>query len=440
MHSHYIQQLYLSIPTSLVLVPLTCKSTMESIHGLFSPKDTIISRGGHVVDTEVLLTRSFDDLLNHRDCTWDWFLAFFRRTVLWISPGVFLATAFARNKRSFESFFPHKLTVEIQQANTSVVDTFYIHSGSTDYGEQVLSTCDFLIRLTPENTTSHFRLIKTGVPGAYFPLPAPIATLSRLMVESHGCFEEIELVNLILEEESLRLLATANPDLSMKIKHCTIPDAAGPAFIDCLQLDRGPTELVCCNLDVDADTLATALRGNHHLKSLSLFTILGNAWVRTIGPALAENLGLLKLIIPVALDNAWLSVCSSIQEHPTLMHLDISGGRARSMRWPRLSNEQKMLRTGALVDMVQVNTVLHTIYLDMDEIDSHIFHETIRPRLRENFYRSKLRTVSEAHGTLLRAKLLRHALVRVANYPELVQALLWENQEVAFAAYTRRRH
>jgi hypothetical protein len=409
---------------------------MENIHGLFSPKDTVISRGEHVVNTEVLLTRSFDDLLSHRDCTWEWFIAFVRRTVLWISPGVFLATGYARHRRSFEIFFPHKLTVEIHQAETSVVDTFYIHSGSTDYGEEVLSICNFLTRLIPENMISHFRLTRGK---GYFPLPAPIAALSRLMVESLRCLQEIELVNLTLEEDSLRLLATANPDLSMKIKHCTIPDTAGPAFVDCLHLDRGPTELVCCNLDVGADTLATALRGNHHLKCLSLFTILGNEWIRAIGPALAENLGLLKLVIPVALDNAWLSVCRSVREHPTLMHLDIGGGRARSMRWPRLSNEQKMLRTGALVDMLEVNNVLHTIYLDRDEIDSQIFHDTIRPHLRENFYRSKLHTVSEAHGTLLRAKLLRRALATVADCPDFVQTLLWENREVAFAECIRRR-
>jgi hypothetical protein len=414
---------------------------MESIHGLFSPKDTIIFRGGNVVITEVLLTRSFDDLLSHRDCTREWFLAFIRRTVLWISPGVFLASAFyARRRRSFEIFFRHKLTVEIQQAETSVVDTFYIHSGSTDNGEQVLSTCDFLTRLIPENTISRFRLTKTGIPGPYFALPAPITALSRLMVESLGCLQEIELANLILEEDSLRLLATANPGLSMKINHCTIPDAAGPAFIDCLQLDRGPTELVCCSHDVDTDTLATALRGNHHLKSLSLFTMMGNEWVQTIGPALAENLGLLKLVIPVALYNAWSSVCRSVREHPTLVHLDIGGGRARCMRWPLLSNEQKMLRTDALVDMLQVNTVVHTIYLDRDDIDSQILHYMIRPRLLENFYRSKLHTVSEANGTIFRAKLLRRALVTVANYPEFVQTLMWENREVAFAACIQGRH
>jgi hypothetical protein len=207
----------------------------KSIQGLFSPKDTIISRGGHVANTEVLLTGNFDDLLDHRDCSWDWFLAFVRRTVLWISPGVFLATAHTRHNSSSEIFFPHKLMVEIQQTETSVVDTFSIQSCSTDYGEQVLSTCDFLARLIPENTICLFRLTKTGIPGCSFPFPAPITALSRLMVESLGRLQEIELTNLILEEDLLRVLATAKPGLIMKIKHCAIPNAAGPAFIDCLQ-------------------------------------------------------------------------------------------------------------------------------------------------------------------------------------------------------------
>jgi hypothetical protein len=276
------------------------------------------------------------------------------------------------------------------------IDCFYIRSRNSrntpDDQEQVASTCDFIVLLMPRNTMNCLRF---DLSYPYFDItsrfPLPSATLSRLMVESHGHLRELEMAFIILEEEHLRLLATASPDLVMKLSFCNTPDAAGNAFIEWLQSNRGPTELVHC--EIDSTILATALRGNHHLKLLSFgdcYVDL-NAALHAIAPGLAENLGLVELDVtsedPVS-DGAWLSLFRSLRAHPTLTRLRLEDSRRST-----LTDEQKKSRTSALVDMLQVNTILSEISFCEHGMDAQIYQDAIRPRFRENFYRPKFHAV-----------------------------------------------
>jgi hypothetical protein len=330
------------------------------------------------------------------------------------------------------------IKIEMRQADTGRIDCFCIrsrNSRNTDEQEQVASTCDFIVLLMPTNTMNCLRF-DLSYPyldiTSRFPLPS--ATLSRLMVESHGHLRELEMAFIILEEEHLRLLATASPDLVMKLTFCTIPDAAGNAFIEWLQSNRGPTELYKCQ--INPTILATALRGNHHLKLLSFgdFYVDLDAELHAIAPGLAENLGLVELDVttedPPVSDGAWLSLFRSLRAHPTLTRLRLveDGGRST------VTDEQKKSRASAIVDMLQVNTILSEIPFWWHEMDAQIYQDAIRPRLRENFYRSKLHAVREARGTL-RAKLLCRALATVANYPELIHTLVAENREVVVETF-----
>jgi hypothetical protein len=410
---------------------------MENIEDLFI--DTGTPRHIYGVP-EVELTGSLDDLRLHGDCcTWDWFCAFTRDKIVRISPGVFIGTRTSLATYETYGLYPHQIIIETRQTDTGRIDRLDI---SYYDQEQVASTCDFLVLLMPRNTMNYFKLFYSTRSGLIFDrFSVPSATLSRLMVESHGNLRELEMEYLTLEEEQVHLLATASPNLDVKLCCCTIPDAAGNAFIECLQSNRGPTELYKCQ--IDAQILATALRGNHHLKCLWIFSIRGAEYFQTFAAALAENLGLVELNLfyfkPVS-DNVLFSLCRSLRAHPTLAHLDLSGGFPRQRLGPGpnpLTDEQKAYRTCAIVDMLQVNTVLHEILFLPDEMDAQIFQDAIQPRLRENFYRSKLHTVSEARGTL-RAKLLGRALATVANYPELVGTLVGENREVTFASFIRQ--
>jgi hypothetical protein len=357
---------------------------MENIEDLFTPTGTRLYRGEH--HDEVQLTGSLDGLRLHSDCTWDWLCAFSKGKIVRISPGVFISTNYLTMSEA--DGYRNCFMIEMRQADTGRIDCFHIQSRNTDDQEQVASTCDFIVLLMPRNTMNCLRFIHMwGI--SFYPLPS--ATLSRLMVESHGHLRELEMEGIILEEEHLRLLATASPDLVMKLTFCTIPDAAGDAFIECLQSNRGPTELVHC--EINPTILATALRGNHHLKLLSFgdcYVDL-NAALHAIAPGLAENLGLVELDVtsedPVS-DGAWLSLFRSLRAHPTLTRLRLEDSRRST-----LTDEQKKSRTSALVDMLQVNTILSEIPFCEHGMDAQIYQDAIRPRFRENFYRPKFHAV-----------------------------------------------
>jgi hypothetical protein len=413
---------------------------MENIEDLFTPTETRLYRGEH--DEVVELTGSLDDLRLHSECTWDWFCALTKGKIVGISPGVFISTNYYVAMCKSDGYC-YCLKIEMRQADTGRIHFFYIHSRNRDDREQVASTCDFIVLLMPRNTMNCLRLTDTRHTSRF---PLPSATVSRLMVESqHGHLQELKMAHIKLEEEHLRLLATASPDLVMKLCFCTIPNVAGDAFIECLQNNRGPTELDKC--EIHPTILATALRGNHHLKVLCMRNYLPGSEIhstlRAIVPGLAENLGLVELSIillgggrtPVdapVYDEVVFSLFRSLRAHPTLASLLLNGRGRQAM-----PVEQKASRTSAIVDMLQVNTILREIPFWEPGMDAQIYQDAIQPRLRENLYRSKLHTVSEARGTL-RANLLGRALAAVANFPELVQTLVAENREVVVETFIRQ--
>jgi hypothetical protein len=119
-------------------------------------------------------------------------------------------------------------------------------------------TCDFCVRLlaTSKENGASIR----GSSNISVPISGP--SLSRFFQESQGNLQEFTLFNLVLNhEEQIGALATSElrPEMEVILHGCSLLDdpTCRVAFVECLQLDRGPTQLNGCN--IDCHVLAAAL-------------------------------------------------------------------------------------------------------------------------------------------------------------------------------------
>jgi hypothetical protein len=93
-----------------------------------------------------------------------------------------------------------------------------------------------------------------------------------------------------------------------------------------------------------------------------------------------------------------------------------------------LSDQQKANRTRALAEVMQTNTILHTIRLSVEERNEDIYMQSIQPHLEANLYRPRVFAVKkEADDRLFRQKILGRALSCVGSNPNLVWRFLSEN-------------
>jgi hypothetical protein len=214
----------------------------------------------------------------------------------------------------------------------------------------------------------------------------------------------------------------------------------------------GTTELTYC--DIDCSVLLDGLRGNSRLKSLTprlcdfrgvahqehLVIASGNPddldrQVLAIAGTLKVNTGLdvCDLTYSLLTDETWNAVCDSLKTHPTLQVL--------KLRWPMRPLEETRLaatvlksRIQALVDMLKVNTSIHTIRLSERDYSEH--ERAIIPYLETNRLRPRVRAIQKAYPTAYRAKVMGRALLAVRTDANSLWMLLSGTPEVAFPLRT----
>jgi hypothetical protein len=157
------------------------------------------------------------------------------------------------------------------------------------------------------------------------------------------------------ENHCLVLGAYSRPDLEIELKGCAFTGFGASALTEILRQNRGPTKLEFCEMDYSV--LADGLRGNSRLKSFRQDFIVGN--LATAG-ALRETKGLVNLDLSqdfAMSDETWSAVCDSLKTLPTLEVLNLS-------RDPPMTPDVIISRIQALVDMLKVNTSIHTIHVN----------------------------------------------------------------------------
>jgi hypothetical protein len=94
-----------------------------------------------------------------------------------------------------------------------------------------------------------------------------------------------------------------------------------------------------------------------------------------------------------------------------------------------LTDDQKTHRTRMLADMVQENTILHSIELSAYEREAKIYTEEISPYLETNLYRPRVVAIKKTSASPFREKVLGRALFCVKSNPNLVWMFLSENMD-----------
>jgi hypothetical protein len=157
---------------------------------------------------------------------------------------------------------------------------------------------------------------------------------------------------------------------------------------------------------------------------LKLELLHGDTGHSVIFRALANNRSLMHLDL-----HHLLILCQSLQAHPSVIILDLIGGRNV------LADERKAHRTRAIADIMQQNTVLHTIALLEREWEPQIYAEEILPHLETNLYRPRVLAVKKTTERPFREKVLGRALDSGKCSPNLVWMFLSENVD----AFVRSR-
>jgi hypothetical protein len=262
------------------------------------------------------------------------------------------------------------------------------------------------------------------------------------------------------EDHCCRALgAYSKPGLEISLASCTITDAGASALAEVLGRNQGPTKLDGCH--IDNFVLANGLRGNSRLKCLKLHLPdfrdgtdnddgdVGNRELLAIASALRENEGLVDLDLnygPRVNDETWGAICDSLETHPTLEVLHL-----RCIRWGRCffavpapsvptSRIQAPLvptsRIQALLDMMKVNTSIHTMHLDACYSQHELYCGSVIPYLETNRLRPRLLAIQQARPISYRAKVFGQALLATRTDANSLWMLLSGNAEVVFLATT----
>jgi hypothetical protein len=142
---------------------------------------------------------------------------------------------------------------------------------------------------------------------------------------------------------------------------------------------------------IDTRRLADALRANNNVTTLALNGRCSDEDRLVLAQALADNVGLVTLNLNLSWGRI-TALWQSVARHPKLEKLDLP--QCRIFR-DSPTYAQKTLRVQAVVDVLRVNTVIHTIGLYRDNFDEEILDSTVYPLLLANMYRPRVGAITE---------------------------------------------
>jgi hypothetical protein len=241
-----------------------------------------------------------------------------------------------------------------------------------------------------------------------------------------------------MDEHNCRVLgAYSRPDLEIALTECVITRSGASALAEVLGRNQGPAKLLRCA--IDAFVLADGLRGNSRLKSFSQGFSgnrnVGNQKVVAIACALRENRGLIELELRSHYSNindeTWGTVCDSLKTHPTLEVLKFIRRGVQTMTQDVITS-----RTQAIVDMMRVNTSIHTIHTNLCYEEHEMYRGSVIPYLETNRLRPRVLAIQKARPIVYRAKVLGRALLATRANANKFWMLLSGNPEVAFPSRT----
>jgi hypothetical protein len=298
--------------------------------------------------------------------------------------------------------------------------------------EHLLEIVDVVVRLLAASIV-HSVIIDNWSGRDYISINA---TRLAYLMEQCQSLKLLTLKDLNMDEANCRVLdAYSRPDLDIVLSGCAITDTGAITLAEVLGRNEGPTKLHRCR--INNLLLVDGLRGNSRLKILRpSFSNLsnrpddGNRELLAIAGALRENKGLVDLNLSWGLrvnDDTWKAICASLETHPTLEVLHL---------YPTSVPAEILFQIQALVDMMKVNTSIHTILMDPRYSQHELYRESVIPYLETNRFRPRLLAIQQTRPIPYRAKVLGRALLSTRTNTNHFWMLLSGNAEVAFPSST----
>jgi hypothetical protein len=271
-------------------------------------------------------------------------------------------------------------------------------------------------------------------------------SLAYLMEHCHSSLKALTLIDLEMDDSHCRVLGGySRPDLDIVLFLCKLTSVKASVLAAILGRNQGPTELSLC--EIDYSVLANGLRGNSRLQSFRTSNYSSPAdsgrEALLIAGALRENKGLVSLRLHYGSDvndETWVAVCDSLKAHPTLEVFDFRAAKkfenTFELAEPSVFPAVIKSRVQVLLDMLKVNTSIHTLRLDSCYKVNEIFLESVIPYLETNRFRLRIRAIQKTHPTSYRAKVLGRALLAVRTDPNRFWMLLSGNAEVSLPSTT----
>jgi hypothetical protein len=302
--------------------------------------------------------------------------------------------------------------------------------------EHLLELCDVVLRLLAASVVHSVTL--GNALNSYDDADTLIIALTLAHLMEHcQSLKCLSLMNLEMDENHCRVLGGySRPGLEIVLISCKLNSAATSALVEVLGRNQGPTKLHFC--DIDSFVLADGLRGNSLLKSLrQAFSgdyNVGTRKVLAIADAVRENRGLVVLNLRCTFgvnDETWGAICDSFKTHPTLevfnLHSSAYVTRDLDVITPKVQT---------LVDMMKVNTSLHTIHVQSCYSQHELYRESVIPYLETNRFRPRLLAIQKTNPIEYRTKVLGEALLATRMDANSFWMMLSGNAEVAFPPRT----
>jgi hypothetical protein len=299
--------------------------------------------------------------------------------------------------------------------------------------EHLVEICDVVLQLLAASVV-HSVIVNlwpsNNRNGAWIKAP----TLAYLM-EHCQSLKVLKLRNLKMDANHCRALgAYSRLGLEIELTGCELTSAGARALAEVLGRNRGPTKLEWC--DIDYGVLANGLRGKSRLKYFRPHipdnSSVGNRQVVAIAAALRENQGLVTFELGsdnfIMNDETWGAVCDSLKSHPTLEVLDLIHGEHT------MAPDVITSRMQALLDMIKVNTSIHTLRVHYSYREHEMYQRSVIPYLETNRLRPRVLAIQKARPIAYRAKVLGRALLAARTDANSFWILLSGNAEVDFSS------
>jgi hypothetical protein len=393
--------------------------------------------------TEVKLAVPVEDFLSYR---WDWkdFRAFLTGGVtpkiMWITENTYLAI-FDENRNvfwldddgvtisggveaTFQETSGQKQTLILSNAHEDIP----LSTGACNVFWRALTTSNSvklaIMKEAIMNDGNRLAGLPSGLPSGPF--------LSRLLRESPSLQVLLFMGFDFKEEHCLALATLQRQDLKVKLRLCTLePQDALDTFIEWFRHNQVVTELECCEME---NNFLSALSGNNSVKTLAIEakTIeLGDEQMRSLAHALPGNMAIETLAFTfqeTMSDETWVLFFRSLSTHPCIKFLYVSYRSIIYRGPPPLAAASKTTRMNAVIQMLHLNTVVHSIRLPDEFHNEEVYHNSILPRLEmnRNCFEVQRQAVKRADPSI-RPQLLGRALHAVRYNPNLVFQFLSEN-------------